>query len=121
MNDNTTTISQLAKSVYDFVMERDWHVFHTAKDIAMDISVEANELLEIFLWQPESNQAELLNNPVKLEHIKDELADVLVGILDFATTYNIDLTTVLNNKLKKNAIKYPIEKAKGNNKKYNEF
>jgi NTP pyrophosphatase (non-canonical NTP hydrolase) len=119
--DNTTTLQDLKLAIDKFIKERDWHHNHTSKDIAMDISVEAGELLEIFLWQPENKLNDIINNPAKFEHIQEELADVLFGVLDFATTHNIDISHAMYDKLRKNEQKYPVSKAKGNNLKYTEY
>ncbi len=118
--DSKATIDELKAIVRKFVHDRDWEQFNTAKDLAIDISVEASELLELFLFKSDNEIEELLKGS-KMEDIKDELADVFWGVLMFADSYNIDLSEALQKKLDKTAKRYPIEKAKGSNKKYTEL
>ncbi len=118
--DSKATIDELKALVRKFVQERDWEQFNTAKDLAMDISVEASELLELFVFKSNDEIVELFKGS-KMEDIKDELADVLWGVLMFAYWHNIDLSEALQKKLEKTAKRYPIEKAKGSNKKYTEL
>ena len=119
--DDKTNISQLKEKIKKFCEARDWDQFHNPKDLAIGIITEAAELLEHFRWKSEKEVKEMFENPEKREHIEDETADVLYFILRLAQKYDIDLTSALNKKLNKNEKKYPIEKAKGSNKKYTEF
>jgi NTP pyrophosphatase (non-canonical NTP hydrolase) len=96
-----------------FRNERDWGQFHNPKDLALAINVEAGELLELFLWK-NANDA----NP---EKVKEELADVFAYAFMLAEKYNFDVKKIVLEKISRNAIKYPIEKAKGTAKKYNEL
>ena len=96
-----------------FRNERDWEQFHNPKDLAIAINIEAGELLEHFLW----NDA----NAAKPEKVKEELADVLAYSFLLAEKYGFDIKQILLDKIKKNGDKYPIEKAKGTAKKYNEL
>ena len=109
MND----IEEIIKVLIKFRNDRDWEQFHNPKDLALAINVEAGELLELFLWK----QAE----QVKVENIREELADVFAFAFLLAEKYNLDVKAILLEKIQKNAEKYPIEKAKGNAKKYNEL
>lgn len=103
----------LQEILIQFRNERDWEQFHNAKDLALALSIEASELNELFLWKnPED---------ANLEKIKDELADVFGYALLIAEKYNLDINEILKNKIKKNAEKYPVDKAKGTAKKYNEL
>ena len=96
-----------------FNEERDWDQFHNGKDLAMALSIEASELLEVFLWKkPEE---------ANIEKIKEELADVLNYAFQMADKYNLDIQAIMKAKLARNAEKYPVEKAKGSAKKYSEF
>ena len=104
---------EIIKALLKFRNERDWEQFHNAKDLALAINVEAGELLELFLWK----QAE----QAKIEKIKEELADVFAYAFLLAEKYNLDVKTIVLDKIKQNAEKYPVEKAKGNAKKYNEL
>jgi len=108
--DHKTNIHELKEKIKDFCEERDWDQFHNAKELAIGIVTEASELLQHFRFKTE-----------RKEELKEELADILYFTLRLAQRYKIDLTTELNNKMGKNKEKYPIEKAKGSNKKYTEF
>ena len=106
-------IADITNKLIEFRDERDWLQFHNPKDIALAISVEAGELLELFLWkQPEE---------VDQEKIKEELADVFAFAFLLANKYELDIKQIVLNKIKQNGEKYPIDKSKGTAKKYNEF
>ena len=96
-----------------FRNERDWEQFHNPKDLALAINIEAGELLENFLWKSP--------NEANKEKVKEELADVLAYSLLLAEKYGFDVKDILLDKIKKNGEKYPVEKAKGTAKKYNEL
>lgn len=96
-----------------FNEERDRDQFHNGKDLALALSIEASELLEVFLWKkPEE---------ANIEKIKEELADVLNYAFQMADKYNLDIQAIMKEKLARNAEKYPVEKAKGSAKKYSEL
>lgn len=108
-----TDIEELQQGIVQFTEERDWDQFHNPKDLAIALSVEAGELLECFLWKkPEE---------AKIEKVKEELADVFNYAILIASKYNLDIKQIVLDKLARNAEKYPVEKAKGNAKKYNEL
>ncbi len=107
------TLRELQTRILDFRDARDWAQFHTPKDLAMSLSIEANELLELFLWKDSSK--------AKPEDIADEIADVIHTALLIAERYNIDVEQACTAKLIKNERKYPIEKSKGTNLKYTEL
>lgn len=93
--------------------ERDWAQFHNPKDLALGLSIEAAELNELFLWkQPEE---------ANVEKVREELADVFGFAFLMAHHYGFDIREIVEEKLAKNAAKYPVEKAKGSNKKYTEL
>ncbi len=119
--DQITTLDELKRKVQQFCEERDWDQFHNPKDLAIGVSTEANELLDIFRFKTEQQTRDILLNPNKRKHVEEELADTLFFILRFAQMNDIDLNDILENKLKKNNEKYPVEKSKGNNEKYTEF
>lgn len=121
MADSQLTIHQLKEKVADFCEERDWDQFHGPKDLAIGLCTEAAELLEIFRFQSEKQSDELLKNPEKLKEIRHELADSLFFILRFSQRFNIDLAHSLEEKMIQSSLKYPIEKARGSNKKYDEL
>ena len=106
------TINELLK----FRNERDWEQFHDSKNLALAISIEAAELNELFLWK----KGDDVEN-VKIEKIKEELADILSFSLLLAEKHNLDIFDLVLDKIKMNAEKYPVEKAKGTAKKYNEL
>jgi hypothetical protein len=106
------TIDQILK----FRDDRDWKQFHNPKDLAISISLEAAELLEIFQWS-----AEDVTCSDKIEKIKEELADVVNYCVLMADACGLDLDEIVREKIKRNEEKYPIEKSKGNKEKYTEF
>lgn len=106
-------IQEILNELVNFRNEREWEQFHNSKDLALAISVEANELLELFLWK----QAEDADK----EKIKDELADIFAFAFLLADKYEFDVRQIVLDKIKINAVKYPIDKAKGTAKKYNEL
>lgn len=101
--------------------ERDWDQYHNPKDLAIGVSVEASELLEYFIYKSEREMKEMLANPKKRSEICGEMSDTLYYIVRLAQMNDIDLATAFNEKMEQNRKKYPIEKAKGSNKKYNEL
>jgi NTP pyrophosphatase (non-canonical NTP hydrolase) len=106
-------LEDLRKVIVQFTQERDWDQFHNAKDLALALSIEAAELNEAFLWKDASK--------VNVEKVKEELADVFNYAILIADKFNIDVKQIVLDKLRKNAEKYPVEKAYGNAKKYNEL
>lgn len=118
--DQTTNIEALKKITQQFCEERNWDQFHNPKDLAIGASTEANELLELFRFVSEKEILEKMQNADFKEMVQQELSDVFFFVLRFAQLNNIDLTTAFQSKMKRNAEKYPVEKAKGSNKKYNE-
>lgn len=106
-------IELIQEELRRFTQERDWDQFHNGKDLAVGLSVEASELLEAFLWKKPEDA-----NPDK---IREELADVLNYAFQMADKYNLDIKEIMLDKIRKNAEKYPVEKAKGTAKKYNEL
>ena len=119
--DKSKTILELQNEVKAFCEERDWDQFHNPKDLAIGISTEANELLDIFRFHSDAEAKSIFENSQKHEHIEEEIADTLFFVLRFAQMNNIDLPRALDNKLRKNAEKYPVEKSKGKNLKYTEI
>lgn len=102
------TINRIRK----FTADRDWDQFHTPANLAKSISIEANELLECFQWS---------DKDYDLEHVKEELADVMVYCRNLLDKLDLDEDEIINMKMTMNEAKYPIEKAKGSNKKYTEL
>ncbi len=106
-------IKTITEALIKFRNERDWEQFHNPKDLALAINVEAGELLELFLWKNAKDGNK--------EKIKEELADVFAYAFLLADKYQFDVKEIILEKIEKNAQKYPIEKAKGSAKKYNEL
>ena len=104
------------RRVLRFRDDRDWRQFHTPKDLAISLSLEAAELLEVFQWSGTD-----LECPDKLDRIREELADVLSYCVLMADVCGLDLDEILNAKVDKNAAKYPVEKARGSAAKYTEL
>ena len=116
MNDKKTTIEDLKKIYKQFVDEREWNQFHTPKNLAMDVSVEASELMELFLWCNNDQSFKVAEN--KKQDVQDEAADVLMALLCFCNATGIDLAQAVQQKMEQNRKKYPIEKCKGVSTKY---
>ena len=112
MNKQDST-QELLELLIKFRQERDWEQFHNPKDLALALSIEASELLETFLWK-NSEEADV-------EKVKEELADVFAYALLLAHHYGLDFEEIVKHKIQKNALKYPIDKAKGSAKKYDEL
>ncbi len=113
------SLNELKKKLEDFVAERDWGQFHSPKNLAMAMIVEAAELVEHFQWNTEAESHEL--SAEKREQVGHELADTFVYLLRISQVLNIDLIEAANNKIALNAVKYPVEKARGKNNKYTDY
>jgi dCTP diphosphatase len=114
----TDVIEQLREQVLQFAAERDWAQFHSPKNLAIAVSVEAGELLEHFQWLTAEQSANLSES--QLAKVKEELADVLLYLVSLSDKLGIDLIAAAFEKLELNAKKYPVELAKGSAKKYTE-
>ena len=108
-----TTIESLKSAVAAFRDERDWAQFHTPKNLAIAISVEASELLELFLWRDESDRLP----PEPLSAAEQEMADVFIYLVSLADALDVDLGEAVKRKLQLNAEKYPKETSRGSTKK----
>ena len=106
-------IKEITKALIKFRNERDWDQFHNPKDLAIALSIESSELLENFLWKS--------HEEADKDKVKEELADVIAYALLLAEKYKFDVKAILLEKIKKNGEKYPVEKAKGTAKKYNQL
>lgn len=109
-------IKEITKELIKFRNERDWQQFHDSKNLATAISIEAAELNELFLWKNIEQSEE-----VSQSRIKEELADVLAFAFLLAEKHNFNIKEIMLEKIKLNSEKYPVEKAKGTAKKYNEL
>lgn len=106
-------ITDIEEALAKFTKDRDWEQFHNPKDLAIAISIEANELLELFLWKS-ADEADK-------EKVKGELADILSFAFLLAKKYDLDVKQIILDKISLNDKKYPVDKAKGTAKKYNEL
>ncbi len=112
-------LEELKERLRVFVAERDWDQFHSPKNLAMALSVEAAELAELFQWLTEAESATL--DAERRRHAAEELADVLVYLVRIADRLDIDLLQAAGEKLESNALKYPAERVRGQARKYDEY
>ena len=111
-------IEELQKKVVAFRDARDWAQYHNPKDLAISISLEASELLEIFQWKNSQEVRAAKSDPEERRRVKEELGDILIYALNMCHAFGFDPSEVILEKLKINEKKYPVEKAKGSAKKY---
>tara|TARA_B100000497_G_C7380928_1_gene244035 strand:- start:131 stop:469 length:339 start_codon:yes stop_codon:yes gene_type:complete len=104
------------KIIKEFIKQRDWEQFHDPKNLAISLNLESSEVLELFQWTKDNEI-----NKNRVTNLKDELADVYYWLLLLADHYDIDIEKALEEKIKKNEKKYPIDKSKGSSEKYSEF
>lgn len=106
-------LEEITTEIRKFRDARDWKQFHDSKNLAISLNVEASELLEAFLWKsPEE---------ANIEKVRDELADVFYNAFLLADNYGLDIKEIILDKINKNALKYPVDRSKGSNKKYDEL
>lgn len=115
----STDIQALQAALRVFANEREWEQFHSPKNLATALSVEAAELLEHFQWLTDEQSRSLPE--AKRKAVAEELADVFLYLLQLSDKLGIDLLDAAVNKLRLNAVKYPVERAKGTSKKYSEL
>ena len=116
---NSHGLSQLRDALREFAAERDWDQFHSPKNLASALSVEASELLECFQWLTEDQSRNL--TPEQLGEVREELADVLNYLVRLADKLDVNLMDAARDKIQKNALKYPVDKARGSMKKYSKL
>jgi hypothetical protein len=120
-SDSQTTVAELKTKILSFARERDWEQFHAPKNLAMALAAEAGELMEHFLWETSENSKVIVNDSNKRVKISEELADVIIYALEFANMANLDVAESIERKMALNALKYPVEKAKGKSTKYTDL
>jgi NTP pyrophosphatase (non-canonical NTP hydrolase) len=120
-SDNTTTVAELREIVRVFVRDREWEQFHNPKDLASAIAIEAAELMELYLWLDASEASEREQEETSRLGLEHELADILILCLSMANRMNIDLSTAILEKVRLNAEKYPVHRARGRAHKYTEY
>ncbi|WP_028311300.1 nucleotide pyrophosphohydrolase [Derxia gummosa] len=113
--------TDLAAALDRFAEERDWAQFHSPKNLAMALAGETGELVEIFQWMTEAESHEAGRDPRTARAVRDEMADVLCYLVRLADRLGVDLDAAVRDKLAANALKYPVELARGSNRKYDEL
>lgn len=114
------SLRELNNKIREFCEERNWTQFHTPKDLAIGLSTESNELLELFRFKNQDDQVALLQDTETRAEIEDELADSLFFLLRFADLNDIDLEEALTTKLEKNRSRYPVDESHSSNEKYDQ-
>ena len=114
-------VSVLGEALAAFAAARNWDQYHSPKNLAMALSGEVGELSEIFQWLSEDASRSVAVRPETATAVRDELADVMIYLVRLASVLEVDLNDAVTQKLKKNAENYPVEKAKGNDKKYDKL
>lgn len=112
-------IPALQRQLQQFATEREWQPFHSPKNLAIALSVEAAELLERFQWLTEEASHQIAASSKDLQAVREEMADVMIYLLRLADILGVDLERAVQDKMRLNAEKYPVELAKGNAVKYN--
>lgn len=110
---NDSDIQEIMEKIVRFTEDRDWDQFHNGKDLALALSIEAAELNELYLWKK--------SEEVNVGKVKEELADILNYAFLIADKYKLDIKEIILDKLERNALKYPVDKSRGNARKYNEL
>jgi NTP pyrophosphatase (non-canonical NTP hydrolase) len=113
------SIAALTARIQRFVDARDWRVYHNAKDLSVAIAAEAGELMQHFVWQQDDQIAGRIET--KRDEIASEIADVAILLFELADNLGLKLGEVMEQKIEHNEIRYPVEKARGNNRKYSEL
>ncbi len=113
------TLAELQAQVVAFSEERDWARYHCPRNLAMAVSVEAGELLELYLWSSDEGPQPAVAE--RAPRVADEMADVLICLLNLAARTDIDLAAAVQSKLARNAEKYPAERVRGQMRKYDEY
>ena len=121
-NDKNTQIQELKDLLAAFRDKRDWKQFHNPKDLAEAISIEAGELMELFLWQTKEEIADKIKKDSDFKKdVRDELSDVITFSVNFANALDIDIVSAIKSKMEENDKKYPADKARGVATKYNKL
>lgn len=111
MNDQTTNIQVLKDAIKNFTEERKWGKAHSPKNLSMSIAIEAAELMEIFQWVDTDKAYDHANKPEVREHLGEEIADVMIYCLSLSNQLDMDVTTIIHDKIVKNGKKYPLPQA----------
>lgn len=119
--DEYETIASIRKKVIRFRDARNWEQFHDPKNLAVGLSIECAELLELFLWKSDEEIREMLEDKIMLRKVREELADIFVFLLYLSKGCGVDLSEAVRKKLVLNEKKYPVEKSYGSNRKYDKL
>ncbi len=119
MNDSTTTIAQIKDRIRAFNAARDWAQYHSPRNLAMAVSVEAGELLELYLWSADAGPQPAVAS--RKPRVAAEAADVAICLINFCEQAGIDLAAAVEDKLAANEARYPVEKARGRLEKHDEL
>ena len=119
MTDETTPIQDLRAEVAAFNQARDWGQYHSPRNVAMAVAVEAGELLELFLWSRDEGPQPAVES--RKAAVADEIADVAICLLNLCEVTGVDLTTAIRQKLEQNARRYPADTVRGRMEKYDEY
>ena len=111
--DEQITLGALRLAVHQFVAERDWVRYHSPKNLAMSIAIEAAEMMEHFQWLSTEEAAERMGDAAARAEVADELADVLIYCLSFANSSGIDISQSIQQKLARNRVRFPVERVHG--------
>lgn len=111
--DSETTVGEMKDAVGAFVEARAWGVYHTPKNLAMSIAIEAAEILEHFQWLTPAESTDLVSDPAAHAAVADELADVIIYCLSFANQCQIDISAAVQKKLDRNETRFPIDRVRG--------
>lgn len=120
-DDGSSTFADFKKRILDFSQDREWGAIHSPKNLSMALAAEAAELMELYLWTDSKGSYALMQNPEKDSRVREELADIMIYALEFANRTGIDVAQAIEDKIRVNGIKYPVEKCKGSSKKYDEL
>ena len=121
MTDPTVNLEEIKSRVWKFAEERDWPQFHSPKNLSMALAAESGELMEHFLWCSPEESRTAFADPARARKIREELADIVIYAIQFANVTQTDLAAAIADKMARNAAKYPVEKAKGSSRKYDEL
>lgn len=121
MNDTTSALQELKQRMRQFADDRDWQQFHDLKNLSMALAIEAAELMEHFRWVANTDANAVMNNAESAAAIRQEVADVLLLLVQFANIAGIDLMAAAEAKIDFNEVRYPVEKCKGVATKYDKL
>ena len=117
----SSALEDLLNKIQAFSDERDWSQFHTAKNLILSVSAEVGELAEVVQWKSDQEVVDYLKTPEGKSRLSEEVADVAIYLLRICQQQNLNFIDILNKKMDSNSIKYPVDKSKGNARKYSDL